>query len=311
MGGLRLGTRGSTLALAQAQLVADALGDAELVPITTTGDRGRGPRTRSGGGGGEGGDKARFVREIEQALLAGEVDLAVHSAKDLPSELPEGLEIAGVPEREDPRDAFVGPAGSLDEVPEGARIGTSSLRRRAQLMAARPDLELLDLRGNVDTRLERLVAGDFDGLVLAAAGLRRLGRGDEIGFEFEPDRLTPAPGQGALVLESRLDDPAEVRAQTITDRAALATVSCERAAVAALDANCDTPVGVHAELTPGGRMRVRGFCGLPDGSEWIRDEIELDASDPDALGRRLAERMASAGATELLVRAAELARVSG
>ena len=304
---MRLGTRGSPLALAQAQQVADALGDAELVPIKTSGDAGGRPRAESGAVD----DKSRFVREIEQALLAREIDLAVHSAKDLPSELPEGLEIAGVPTREDARDAFVGQAGSLEAVPESARIGTSSLRRRAQLLALRPDLELIDLRGNVDTRLSRLAAGDFDGLVLAAAGLRRLGRGDEIAFEFEPEQLTPAAGQGALILECRLDDPVESRAQTITDRGALATVSCERAAVAALEASCNTPVGVHAELTPGGRMRTRGFCGLPDGSEWIRDELELDASEPEALGRALAERMAAAGATVLLARAAELARVSG
>ena len=293
---MRLGTRGSPLALAQAQFVADALGEAELVPIKTSGDRG------------PGGDKSRFVREIDQALLQGDVDLAVHSAKDVPAELPVGLEIAGIPAREDPRDAFVGTAGSLEAVAQGGRIGTSSLRRRAQLLALRPDLELVDLRGNVGTRLERLAGGDFDGLVLASAGLRRLGRSDEVAFEFDPEQLTPSAGQGALILESRLDDAAEARAQTITDREALAAVTCERAVVAALDASCNTPLGVHAELTEGGRMRVRGFCGLPDGSEWIRDELEQDASNPQALGRALAERMASAGARELLARAEKLAQ---
>jgi hydroxymethylbilane synthase len=173
----------------------------------------------------------------------------------------------------------------------------------------RPDLELADLRGNVDTRLQKLAAGDFDGLVLAAAGLRRLGRAEEIAFEFDPEQLTPAPGQGALVLECRLDDPVETRAQTITDRGALAAVSCERAAVAALGASCNTPVGVHAELSSGGRMRARGFCGLPDGSEWIRDELEQDASQPEALGGELAERMIGAGARELLERAERAAEV--
>ena len=137
---------------------------------------------------GRGGDKARFVREIERALLDGEIDLGVHSAKDLPTDLPEGLEIAGVPEREDPRDAYVGHVTSLGEVPQGSRIGTSSLRRRAQILARRPDLEVVELRGNVDTRLARLEAGDFDGLVLAAAGLRRLGRAEEIAFAIEPRR---------------------------------------------------------------------------------------------------------------------------
>ena len=292
---IRLGTRGSALALAQAQTVADALGDAELVTITTSGDRG------------ETGDKSRFVKEIERALLDGDIELAVHSAKDLPGDLPDGLEIAGVPEREDPRDAFVGPAGSLDEVPEGARIGTSSLRRRAQLLALRPDLEIAELRGNVDTRLGKLASEGLDGLVLAAAGLNRLGRGAEIAFRFDPSELTPAPGQGALAIESRLDDPAEARAQTITDRGALATLSCERAVVSALDASCNTPLGVSAELVGDGRMRARGFCGLPDGSDWIRDEHEADASEPEAIGRELADRMRGAGAAELLAEAERMA----
>jgi hydroxymethylbilane synthase len=306
---LRLGTRGSPLALAQAESVAKALegaglGAAEIVPIRTSGDeRPNGARPAESGG-----DKTRFVREIERALLASEVDLGVHSAKDLPTELPDGLEIAGVPGREDPRDAYVGGAASIEELAEGARIGTSSLRRRAQLLALRPDLDLVEVRGNVDTRLRRLSEGDFDGLVLAAAGLRRLGREDEIAFVFESTLLTPAPGQGALALETREADPrAATAAETLTDRGALGTMTAERAAVAALEASCNTPVGVHASLEAGGRMRVRGFCGLPDGSEWIRDEVESDASEPEAPGRSLAERMVAAGADELLTRAEEMA----
>jgi hydroxymethylbilane synthase len=297
---IRLGTRGSALALAQAEAVAKALPDAEVVPIKTS------DRHQTGGG-----DKARFVREIERALLAGEIDLGVHSAKDLPSELPEGLEIEGVPGREDPRDAYVGEAGSLDEIPEGARIGTSSLRRRSQLLARRPDLEVTELRGNVDTRLRRLQEGDFDGLVLATAGLRRLGRADEIGFEIDPGVLTPAPGQGALALEARADDrKAAVAAESITDRNALGMLTAERIVVGVLDVSCDTPVGAHATIESG-RMRLRGYCGLPDGSEWIRDEVVQDASDPEAIGRLLAERMRSAGADELLARASELAAAGG
>ena len=306
---MRLGTRGSPLALAQAQQVADLLGDAELVPIRTSGDEpasGGTDRFRTEDDP-AGGDKARFVREIERALLEGEVDLAVHSAKDLPSELPEGLELAGVPARGDPRDAYVGDAASLEDLPGGARIGTSSLRRRSQLLAVRRDLEVSQIRGNVDTRLRKLEAGEFDGLVLAAAGLTRLGRGEEIAFEFDTAVLTPAAGQGSLVLECRLDDPAEARAQTITDRHALATLACERAAVSALDATCNTPLGVFARLTEGGRMRVSGYCGLPDGSEWIRDRVEADASDPESLGAELARRMRGAGAAELLARAEEMA----
>jgi hydroxymethylbilane synthase len=294
---LRLGTRGSDLALAQANAVAKLIGGAEVVPIRTSDNT---PEA--------GGDKARFVREIERALLADEVDLGVHSAKDLPTELPEGLELAGVPEREDPRDAFVGHVDSLGEVPEGARIGTSSLRRRAEILARRPDLEVVELRGNVDTRLARYEAGDFDGLVLAAAGLRRLGRAEEIAFTIETDECIPAPGQGAIAIESRRsDDRATTAAESITDRSALGLLSAERSLVAALDASCNTPLGANATLERGGRMRLRAFCGLPDGSEWLRDELEEDASDPDALGTALAERMRSAGAADILARAESMA----
>ena len=289
---LRLGTRGSALALAQANAVAKALGGAEVVPIKTSDQ----PET--------GGDKARFVREIERVLLDGEVDLGVHSAKDLPADLPEDLEIAGVPEREDPRDAYVGHVDSLGEVPAGSRIGTSSLRRRAQILARRPDLEVIGLRGNVDTRLGRYEAGDFDGLVLAAAGLSRLGRAEEIAFAIEPDECVPAPGQGAIVIESRRsDNRATTAAESITDRGALGLLTAERSLVAALDASCNTPLGANAAFERGGRMRLRAFCGLPDGSEWLRDELEEDASDPGALGVALAERMRAAGAADILARA--------
>jgi hydroxymethylbilane synthase len=303
---LRLGTRGSALALAQAKAVAKLIGDAEIVPIKTSGDQpesGRAdarPRIDT--------DKSRFVREIEQALLDGEVDLAVHSAKDLPSELPAGLEIAGVPVREDPRDAYIGSVSSLGEVPEGSRIGTSSLRRRAQILALRPDLEIVEVRGNVDTRLAKLEEGEFDGLVLAAAGLRRLGRAEQISFPLELDELIPSPGQGALAIEAQhAEDRPVTAAESITDRAALGTLSAERALVAALDASCNTPLGAIATLERGGMMRLRAFCGLPDGSEWLRDELEVDASEPEALGRELAERMASAGVTEILERAERMA----
>ena len=301
---LRLGTRGSALALAQAKLVAKAIGGAEIVPIKTqdsqneTGRADARPRIN---------DKARFVREIEQALLDGEVDLAVHSAKDLPTDLPEGLEIAGVPERADPRDAYVGAVGKLGDVPEGARIGTSSLRRRAQLLALRPDLEVVDVRGNVDTRLAKLEAGEFDGMVLAAAGLMRLGRGEEIAFMLELDQFIPAPGQGALVIEAKhAENVPVIAAESITDRGSLGRLSAERALVAALDATCNTPLGACATLESGGRMRLRAFCGLPDGSEWIRDEIEADASDPDGIAATLAERLRASGGTEILARAEEV-----
>ena len=287
-GALKLGTRGSALALAQAEAVAAAIGGAEIVPITTSGDRG------------EGGDKARFVKENEQALIDDEVDLAVHSAKDLPGELAGGLALVGVTAREDPADAFIGSAGSPEEIAEGARIGTSSLRRRAQLAALRDDLELAPVRGNVDTRLAKLEAGEFDGLVLAAAGLRRLDRADAIAFRFDGGQMTPAAGQGTIAIEAREGDAAAAEAAAeLTDRAALIELTAERAAVAALDASCNTPVGLHARLDDE-RLELDGFAGLPDGSRWVRDSLWGDPEQPATLGAELAERMLAAGAREVL-----------
>ena len=289
----KLATRASRLALAQAQLVADALGGADLVPV------------RSGDG--EPGDKARFVRGVERAVLDGEADLGVHSAKDLPGQRPPELRLVGVPVREEPVDAFVGKASSLDDLPEGARIGTSSLRRRAQILALRPDLEVVDLRGNVDTRLRKLADGGLDGIVLAAAGLRRLGREAEVSFTFGLEELTPAAGQGALALEARRADAAAAReAARVTDPDALVEVTAERASVAALDATCHTPVGICARLD-GDELAIEAFAGLPDGSEWVRDRVAGDAEQPAALGESLAERMLAAGARQVLDRAASFA----
>ncbi len=294
---MRLGTRGSALAMTQAHGVAEALGGAEVVPIRTADGAPRPP-----GWSGPGGDKSRFVRGIEVALLDGEVDVGVHSAKDLPSELPGELMIAGVPRREDAADAYVGEAGALAEIRAGARVGTSSARRRAQLLAARPDLDVVALRGNVDTRLRRLADGDFDGIVVAAAGLRRLGREGEISFMFEPDAMTPAAGQGALALEARRDDEGARRAAAaVSDARALTEVVAERATVADLDASCATPVGVEATLEDG-QLRMDAFVGMPDGSEWIRDSVDGDPDDPTATGRQLAARLLSAGAGDLLER---------
>jgi hydroxymethylbilane synthase len=283
---IRLGTRGSALARAQASWVAERLEEeVELVAITTSGDRG----SRD--------DKSRFVKELEDALLAGTVDLAVHSAKDLPGELPAGLSIVGVPERADPYDALCG-ARSLDELPPGAVVGTASLRRRAQLLALREDLEIRELRGNVDTRLKRL--GDYHAIVLAQAGLDRLGRG----AEGEPlAALVPAPGQGCLALEARADHAeAAAAAARLTDRPALTALTAERAVVTALDATCNTPIGVHAELR-GGALVLRAFVGLPDGSHWIGDELDGDPADPAGVGRAVAQRLEAAGARELLEQA--------
>jgi hydroxymethylbilane synthase len=287
---MRLASRGSALALAQAEGVAAALGGAEIVTVRTAD--------------GEPGDKARFVRGVEQALLDGDADLGVHSAKDLPGELPQELQLVGVPGREEPADAFIGAAASLDELAAGARVGTSSLRRRSQLLALRDDIEVVPLRGNVDTRLKKLADGEADGIVLAVAGLARLGRESEIAFRFDLAELTPAPGQGCLALEGRAGDAqAAAAAGRISDRAALVELTAERAAVGRLEASCETPVGVCARFE-GSELVLQGFAGLPDGSEWVRDRVAGDPEQPAALGEALAERMTAAGAGEILARAA-------
>ena len=257
-----------------------------LVEVKTSGDRGL-----------RGGDKSRWVKEIELELLEGRADLAVHSAKDVPGELPDGLAIVGVPPRADARDAVVGFA-ALDKVPEGAVVGTSSLRRRSQLLAARPDLVVEDMRGNVDTRLRKLRERKYDAIVLAKAGLDRL-RVDD-GEPVSAELMTPAAGQGTLALEARADDE-RVRelAASVTDQAALIELTAERAAVTALEATCHTPVGVHATLADE-RLDLEGYVGLPDGSAWIRDRLSVSNDDPSAAGRELAARLFSAGAAELL-----------
>jgi hydroxymethylbilane synthase len=289
---IRIATRNSALAKAQAGQVAELLGDAELVEVSSDG---------------EVGDKARFVRGVERALLDGDAEIGVHSAKDLPAEMPEGLTIAAVPGREEPADVWIGAGSSLDEVPEGTKVGTASLRRQAQLLAVRPDLEISELHGNVDTRLRKLAAGEHDAIVLAAAGLRRLGRAAEATFALAGETMTPAAGQGALVLQARRDDAASLEvAAAINDERALRELTAERAVVALLDATCATPIGVHAVVN-GERIRIEAFVGLPDGSEWIRDGIEGDTEEPAAAGVLLAERLLGAGAREILDRAEAMA----
>src|SRR3954454_22083749 len=285
---LRLATRSSALALTQARWVAGRLRGAELVEVASDG---------------EPGDKSRFVRGVERALLAGDAEVGVHSAKDLPSEMPEGLEIAGVPEREDPADVWIGVGGSLDEVPEGARGGTASLRRRAQLLATRPDLRIEELHGNVDTRLRKLSKGDLDGIVLAAAGLRRLGRESEIGFALPVEQMCPAAGQGALALQVRSTD-AETgdAAASVNDLKAMRELTAERTVVALLQATCNTPLGVHAQAE-GETLTIEAFVGLPDGSEWIRDRLEGRAEEPSLAGAEITQRLLSGGAREILDRA--------
>jgi hydroxymethylbilane synthase len=285
---IRIATRGSALALAQAGQVADLLGGAQLVEASSDG---------------EPGDKSRFVRGVERMLLSGEAEIGVHSAKDLPGNMPEELEIAAVPAREDPADAWIGAASSLDDAPEGARVGTASLRRRAQLLAARPDLRVEELHGNVDTRLRKLAEGELDAIVLAAAGLRRLGREAEIGFAIPVGAMVPAAGQGALALQVRAGDTAAAEAAAaVLDFDAARELTAERAAVALLEATCATPIGVHARIE-GERLGIEAFVGLPDGSEWLRDRVEGEAAEPAAAGVLLAERLLSAGARDILTRA--------
>jgi hydroxymethylbilane synthase len=283
---LRVGTRGSALALVQARWVAERLPGSEIVEITTSGDRARGV-----------GDKSRWVDAIEAALVAGEIDLAVHSAKDVPGELAEGCELAATPPRAAAHDLLLTAAGSSDDLlaalPQGARVGTSSLRRRAQLLAVRPDLEVVELRGNVDTRLRKLDAGEVDAVVLAAAGIERLGverAGEALAF-------VPAPGQGTLAIEIRAGDEA-VRAAlgNVHDPTTFAALRAERAAVRVLEASCHTPVGIHAR-----DGTIRGFVGLPDGSAWVADELAGED------GEELARRMLAAGAGELLAQAEAMA----
>ena len=291
------------------------LGGAELVEVSSDG---------------EPGDKTRFVRGVEGALLDGRAEVAVHSAKDLPAELTEGLSIAAVPEREDAADVWIGGKGSptsLSEVPEGARVGTASLRRRAQLLAARPDLRVEELHGNVDTRLRKLAEGKLDAIVLAAAGLRRLGREAEATFRIDETEMVPCAGQGALVVQTRAGDEAGGPVAEISEWRALVEVTAERAAVALLGATCASPIGVHAQVEETGSsgeaaeaaengdaeaapaeglIRIESFVGLPDGSEWLRDRVEADAAEPALAGALLAKRLADAGAREILERAEEM-----
>jgi hydroxymethylbilane synthase len=281
---MRIATRGSALALAQARHVAELLGGASLVEVVTSGDRRR-----------DVDDKREWVLEIEDALAAGEADLAVHSAKDVPAELPAGFALAGAPVRAAPWDALIG-AAALDALPEGARVGTSSLRRTAALRASRPDLRVVELRGNIDTRLRKLADGEADAIVLALAGLQRIGRESEVGCVLED--VVPAPGQGTLLLETRLDDgPMREACAAITDHATLRALTCERALVRALGADCHTPVGAHATVD-GDTLTLRVFVGRVDGSEWLRDELSGD--DPETLGAEVAQRLLASGAEGML-----------
>jgi hydroxymethylbilane synthase len=317
---MRLGTRASALALAQAELVAGLLEGApdasavEIVPVVTRGDResaavddAAGALTGDGAPGEPppGEDKSRWVSELERALAGGEIDVAVHSAKDVPGELGEGLLLVAAPARAGVEDVLCGRDADtgIDALAPGARVGTSSIRRIAQLRAAREDLELVAMHGNVDTRLRKLGEGTFDAIVLARAGLQRLGREHEAAAVLDPARFVPAPGQGTLVLQARTDDERTcASASAVGDEAALRCLLAERALARELGAGCNTPLGAWATADRG-RLRLHAWIGLPDGSVWIEDELSGDAAGPEALGGALAERLRAVGAQELLQRA--------
>lgn len=293
---LRIGSRGSQLALWQARWVAAELArlgvETELEIIKTTGDKITDvPLAKVG-------SKGLFTKEIEEALLEGRIDLAVHSLKDLPTVLPPGLTVAAIPARETPYDALVG--CKLGDLPHGAHVGTSSLRRSAQLKKLRPDLRIESVRGNLDTRLRKLDEGQFDAIMLAGAGLRRLGWGDRIAELLPPDVMCPAVGQGALAIETRDDAGDAYRiCHQLDDAPTRAAVTAERAVLAALGGGCQVPIGAHAVVT-GETMALRSVVIDPDGQTFILDETEGSAAEAAALGAAAAERLLAAGARIIL-----------
>ena len=298
---LRLGTRKSALALWQAEYVRAALCarhpalTVELVKITTEGDRILDRPLATVGG------KGLFIKELEQALFDRRIDLAVHSMKDLTVTLPDGLHIAAVCEREDPRDAFVSNRHTaLAALPAGSRVGTSSLRRQCQLRALFPALEVATLRGNVNTRLAKLDAGEYDALLLAVAGLKRLGFGERIREALPISVSLPAVGQGAVCIECRIDDPETNRLLAPLDHAATRTcVAAERALNAALEGGCQVPIAGYAELD-GNALHLRALVGAPDGTRVVRGERRGAAVDAQAIGTALAHELLARGAKAIL-----------
>ena len=303
---LRIGTRGSALALAQANHVKELLerarpgSVAELVVIKTSGEdfsagRLEAPEDPAA-------LKGLFVKEIEEALLEKRVDLAVHSAKDMETGLPEGLEIGAVLKREDPRDAVIlRGSGSLAALPPGSRIGVSSLRRQSQLKRIRRDLDVIPVRGNVDTRLKKLDAGECAALILAAAGLKRLGLAERIGEFLDPARFLPAPGQGALAVEIRSDrDEVAEQVRALEDLGSRQEVEAERALLKALGGNCRVPVGALARVEDGSNVSMEGVVLSPDGLKAIRQGVSGPAKAAERLGKELASHLRAIGADRLL-----------
>ncbi len=306
---LTIGTRGSKLALAQAEQVAAWLHQhhpdltVELSIISTKGDRILDVALSAVG------DKGLFVKELEVALMNGDVDLAVHSGKDLPSETPAGLALVAFPPRVDPRDVLILPAGTptppegsgLDVLPQGAHVGTSSLRRACQLRALRPDLRLDDVRGNVDTRLAKLDEGQFDAIVLACAGLDRLGLSERASARLGTDVLLPAVAQGALIIEARDGDaPTLERLAVLNHPDSQTAVLAERAFLRRLEGGCQVPIAAYAQVTAPGTLLLRGLVGSLDGTTVVRGERSGSSSDPHHLGVALAEDLIARGAGAIL-----------
>ena len=295
---LRLGTRGSELALAQAELVATRLRadghEVELVKISTRGDRQKGPVSEAGG-------KALWVREIEEGLLDSTIDLAVHSAKDLPTELAAGLTVGAYPDREDPRDVFIGGDGRrFASLPPGSRVGTGSIRRIALLRSLRPELEPVPLHGNVPTRLQKIETLELAGVILASAGLIRLGMEDRILDPLDPDRYVPAAGQGALAIEVRIDDEEIYRIVASLENADVASqVRAERAFLAEVGGDCHAPIAVHGSIH-GIRLRLRALILSLDGSDRVEGSAEGEIASAEMLGVALGRELLGRGARRLL-----------
>jgi hydroxymethylbilane synthase len=294
---LRIGSRGSQLALWQAHHIRDLLlahgHQVTIEIIHTTGDKITDvPLAKVG-------TKGMFTKEIEEALAEGRIDLAVHSLKDLPTELSPGFAIAAITEREDPRDVLCSSKfQSIEELPHGARVGTSSLRRQAQLMALRPDLEIHPLRGNVDTRLRKLEAGDYDAIILAAAGVYRLGKTELVRQKIPTDIMCPAAGQGALGIEIRAGDTATARHLEFLDNAAArATTTCERALLNKLGGGCQVPIGASAEMRDG-QLHLEAIVARPDGTKVLRES--RSGEDPVMLGESVGDTLLQRGGAEIL-----------
>ena len=296
---ITIGSRGSSLALWQANWVKDRLASAgheiKIEIIKTSGDKLQNAALVASG------TKGLFIKEIEEALLAGQVDLAVHSMKDLPTDLPEGLGVAAVPEREDPHDALVSKGGlRFHDLPAGSRIGTSSLRRQSQLLALRPDIKVVPMRGNVDTRLRKLERGDCEALVLAGAGLKRLGFAAHITSWFREDEICPAVGQGALAIEIRMQNAAVKKAVALLDhRPTYQAVRAERAMLEGLGGGCQLPIAAYATHESGG-LHLMGVVADPSGTRVLRVSAKGAPNDPEELGKRVATELLGQGARELL-----------